>query len=144
MRQKKLGIILMLIGIGIPSVLAFFQEDNELFYISSRKTDTLMEAGMELGKSLIELDDARKAVEELFITRDDLEEYLLKSRISQLQESIVRVKLATYAWVKLMKSTNEINFHLPYKYSIGLGLIIFITGIGLEIFAIMNRKGRTS
>jgi len=42
--------------------------------------------------------------------------------------------------------TEEIEYStgIPFNYSIGIGLIFFITGIGIVILSLIGRKGRTS
>jgi len=54
-KRIKIGIILMLIGIGIPLTLMFFQKDGTLFYFKTTKQDKLREAEVKTLNSIYDL-----------------------------------------------------------------------------------------
>ena len=90
-KRVRFGVLLMLIGIGIPSVLLFFQEDGSLFNLKTEK----------LGKALPSEDGNYELV--------PVEKHII---------------------------------HIPYRYSIGLGLILFFLGVGFVVLPLIGMIGK--
>ena len=151
-KRLKVGIILMLIGIGIPLVLLFFQKDGDLFKIATRKTDALKQIGLNVMRSTSNLLDGFKEFEFEVIPdqkksttfMEYVDRELLKKEIERLQKRIFAARHDAFLLEKEIYETSELNIHVPYKYSIGLGVLLFMIGIGIIITTIAGRKRRTS
>lgn len=164
MKKIKTGIILMLIGAGFPIILAFFQDDGYLFKIAAKKTDKTAELGYNTLRSLdnyqTEYDRALTKMQET--ARSELRRYNeLKAKgenpelpslapgfiFNDMEELMSAGESLKKDIIKLRNEyllINEMNFFIPYKYSIGAGIIIFFFGLGFIIPAIIDRKGRAS
>lgn len=163
-KRIKIGIILMLVGIGIPLTLMFFQKNGTLFYFKVKEKDKLREAEVKTLNSIYDLSkwlaDANSSLESYIdkLGRVELERFLnlisMAEKIDKVNKDInillnetgiPRKKLPSgqleefVYWTEVERSTG-----IPFNYSIGIGLIFFITGIGIVIVSLIGRKGRTS
>jgi len=125
-KKIKIGIMLMLIGIGTPAVLAFFQEDGDLFKIQSVFMRGLNDLGDETLAEMKSID--------FFVS--DLDP-IIQEKFKSLRKLMTR-------WEGQYYLIKGFDLKLPYKYSVGIGIIFFLTGLGLVIFSAIGRKGRTS
>jgi hypothetical protein len=180
-KRIRIGVVLMLIGIGIPLVLVFFQKDGELFNIKITKYDKLREAEVKTLNSFYDLSklyekevsiafgdkppavlstsqmEASQTFWALSGTFKEIEDLLRKAEIpntGRIDKQGGKVipplppgfvldnpdGLGKFVLLAPVKYTAGI----PFNYSIGVGLIFFITGIGFVILSLIGRKGRTS
>jgi hypothetical protein len=110
--KRKLGVILILVGIGIPLALYFFQVSGEITF----KEDKIIE------RVLTENEKQKivKAEEKYKADKD------MKAFYDQLSENVFRIPHGGLAF--------------PYKYSIGIGIIIELLGIGFFTFSFFPSK----
>lgn len=131
-RKRKIGILLILIGVGVPIVLYFFQEDGEI----------------RLGKSIIKEVERNLTPEEIEFVKleKNLQEKLRKMKISEKErgeeeqfekymKSKGAVKKEDYMKKEKWTIRTEAKRIMPYKYTIGIGLIFILVGIGMFIFS---------
>jgi len=115
--KRRTGVLLILIGIGIPLILFFFQEDGEFRFFNS---------GIVSERSLTksEIKEIKKAIEEK------------KKHMSEIQKIIEEIKEKyrkqlgeDYYKEKWIVHTYS-GFSIPYKYSVAIGFILVLIGIG--------------
>ncbi|MDD1778090.1 MAG: hypothetical protein LUQ65_07955 [Candidatus Helarchaeota archaeon] len=177
LKKIKIGIIFMLVGIGIPSALMFFQKDGELFNLKIAKQDKLREAEVKtlnslynLSKSLDETEPTL-TTEEVFDKKKPFEFYesLLKKKIDKVNNEIkALMKEAEFPMIGRMVGKEtvppppqdfviesperlgkfvyltpiNITIGIPFRYSVGVGLIFFLTGIGFVALPLIGKKQR--
>ena len=185
MKKIKVGLVLLLVGIGIPLTLMFFQTDGELFKLTIEKQDKLREAEVETLNGLVDINRllnaldsppvkqyAEKVMNEMKADKDSslyngwvIALYSGVS-IDQVKDSIQSLlnkafipntgRILDYTTVKstevdklreqyhigrfIMDTPTDIKVGIPYKYSIGLGTIIFLVGFGLVLVATVDRQ----
>jgi predicted lipase len=110
--HRKSWAIYILIGIGIPLILFFFQEDGDLRFFSSEKV-------FERSLTSLETQEIKKAIESKRMhmngTQRIIEEIKEKYR-KQLGEDYYKERWIVHS--------------IPYRYSIAIGIILFLIGIG--------------
>jgi len=175
-KRIKIGVVLMLIGIGIPLVLAFFQKDGEIFKLTIEKHDKLREAEVKALNSLYDISTSYKLFADdilKIITDKQFEGYLnvrnlvaKLDKANELIEDVLRkAEIPNVGRIDIDKGSGKAKVipppgfvldnpfvllapvkysaGIPFNYSIGVGLIFFITGIGFVILSLIGRKGRT-
>ena len=73
-------------------------------------------------------------------------EILAKESVSLDEADHFRKELPSDQLGEFVYWTEEIEYStgIPFNYSIGIGLIFFITAIGIVTVSLIGRKGRTS
>lgn len=138
-KKRKMGILLILIGIGIPLVLAFFQDDGKLnlgsptYKVIERKlTPTEIEAIEEKmaaeGAWRKALDNKKVLTEDKYYIRWML---ALKPIDKKLKENVNKE-----IWV----INSKVRFVIPFKFFVGIGIILILSGIGMLIFSFFSKS----
>lgn len=166
----RLGVILMLIGIAIPSVLWFFQKDGELFKLTIDYVDKkggLRATEIETLNSILILSGRLKVPYlmhglDAFMSKKSsfsinefadielLKEALLRTRkdVDSLIENADAFRLVEEN-EKEGKFINEVEArklsatgtaHIPYSYSIGIGILFLLLGLGFVIVPLIGSK----
>ncbi len=136
-KKGKIGILLILIGIGIPLVLFFFQEDGEIRLgrtIIKEVERNLTPEEIEFRKRQIELIETEKAK---LTKKEKLEDMSLYDRWMYLEiEGIIKDD----DFLKKVKWTvrTEGKRLMPYKYTVGIGIIVIFVGIGFFVFSFLS------
>ena len=142
-KKRKVGILLILIGVGIPLVLFFFQEDGEIRLgrtIIKEVERNLTPEEIEIIKRKKELREAEKAK----LTKKEIEDMGYYDRwMGYLQiEGIIKDE----DFLKKEKWTvrTERKRLMQYKYTVGIGIVFILVGIGFFIFSFhsLERKKR--
>ena len=142
-KKRKVGIFLLLIGIGIPSVLFFFQDDGNL----NLGSPTYKEIERKLTPTEIEAIEEKMAAKEAW--RKALDNKLTKVRTKRMDIiklfAEVRVMLVSKPPIdkKLKENVNKeiwiinskVRFVIPFKFFVGIGIILILSGIGMLIFS---------
>jgi len=114
---RKAGILLILIGIGLPLILSFFQDDGEFRFFSASLV-------AERHLSPREIASIKKAVAEEKRRMDTIQRVAAEVKSAarkQLGEDYFRDK-----WIVKEYS----GFSIPFKYTIAVGLLFFLIGVG--------------
>jgi len=129
-KKRKVGIFLLLIGIGIPSVLFFFQDDGILLeYKFQEKTVKRNLTKTELEK----IDWVRSSAaswNEYRAKKDEAKKKLFEF-IQEYLEPYVKEENKVAEWT--IRTSSKIN--VPYEYSVGLGVALILVGIGFFLFS---------
>jgi len=121
-KKKKIGIILILVGVGIPLVLFFFQENGDLKF----KNPTVKVIERKLNPKEIEIIEKKREEDKTRKT----------SYLTYLDEFFGK----DY-WKKEEWTIQHIEVYLiPYKYSIGIGIALILIGIGMITFSFFPRE----
>lgn len=153
----------MLIGIGIPCVLMFFEQDGKLFNLTIERKDELSQAEVDTINSIYDLSEGIKDID-----METLKNTAVKGGLKFVD--FVRIETIDYELEQLKKNIDALKykadgFHvegpkgkfgkvvyqtpiligirIPFRYSIGIGVVIFIIGTGLIIVSLIGMKGRT-
>ena len=132
-KKRKIGILLILIGVGIPLVLFFFQEDGEIRLgrtIIKEVERNLTPEEIEFRKRQKELIEAEKAK----LTKKEIEDMSLYDRwMYGGIEGIIKDD----DFLKKEKWTvrTERKRLMPYKYTVGIGIVVIFVGIGFFAFS---------
>jgi len=154
-KQKKTGLILILIGFGIPIISLCFQTEDLLFEI---KTPTYKEIERKLTQDEINAIKAQsiqsnspiiKTTEELFGTKEQELKALSKERraqsfeqwadeqlIKQIDKLLYEKNYYTQKWIVKSKALLTIR----WRYFLGIGFIFIFTGIGKIILSPPTRR----
>jgi len=164
-RKIKIGIVLMLIGIGIPTVLMFFKQNGGLFYLNVIEQVSLKDTEIDTLNSIYDLSEALKqydiGADLKKISEDKKISFEAFADLNILADKLDKVKkdidvLLTEAdgfrlnesGGKLGKYVHLTPIHLkskvaiPFNYFIGIGLMLCIIGMGFIIVPLIGRKGR--
>ena len=114
---RKAGILLILIGIGLPLILSFFQDEGEF-----RFHNASMVAERNLAPD--EIADIKKAIAEKKQSMDALH------RVAEEVKSAARRQLGEDYFKDKWIVREYSGFSIPFKYTIALGLLFFLVGIG--------------
>ena len=143
-----------MIGIGIPLVLFFFQDDGILFTIHSVETVEKRKLNQE------ELKKVRKFIFDLWISgsskdkgfsKEELDgvlkkpkeerEHILDKLIEEdvdkyiMNELILRAVYFFSQDMKIVETTTQKDIPIPYRKLVGVGILIALIGIGMFIFS---------
>jgi hypothetical protein len=114
---RKVGILLLLIGIGLPLILSFFQNDGEFrFYNASLIA--------ERNLAPAEVASIKKAIAEEKKRMDTFQ------RVSEEVKSAARKQLGEDYFKDKWIIREYSGFSIPFKYVIALGLLFVLIGIG--------------
>jgi len=126
-KKRKTGILLILIGIGIPLVLFFFQEDGEIRI----KNFLLKEIERNLSQSEIRAIEEKKELKKNSMS--DFEKFM-EERGAYRDKN---------GWKKEKWIIRGTKYLIPYKYSIGIGIIPVLVGIGMVIFSFFPKEAKS-
>ena len=136
-KKRKIGILLILIGVGIPLVLFFFQEDGEI-----RLGRTIIkEVERNLTPEEIEIIKRQKelieALEKVKMTEKEIEDMGLYEQYKHLQ---LKGLIKDEDFIRKEKWTvrTERKRLMPYKYTVGIGIIVIFVGIGFFAFSFLS------
>ncbi len=155
MKKRKAGILLILIGVGIPLVLFFFQDGGD-FDLGNWNLKTL-----ERELTLEEIKMIKSRIDEILEERGPLVEWLIQrgvasepgkdSQINRWMSPIgpTETYLANLLGDKDFKSqqwsiTTGKHKYIPYKYSIGIGIILVLFGFGMLIFSFFPKEEKAN
>lgn len=136
-KKRKVGILLILIGIGIPLVLLFFQEDGEI----------------RLGREVVKEVERNLTPEEIEFIKKQKE--LIESEKAKLPKIPEGYELVGYERWKLAQIEAIIKDEdflkkekwtvrtegkrlMPYKYTVGIGIVFILVGVGFFIFSFLS------
>jgi len=140
-KKRKVGILLILIGIGIPSVLFFFLDD---YYYLNLGSPTYKVIERKLTPTEIEAIEEKMATKEAW--RKELSNKIARNP-KALTEDIrndIRLMLALPPIDKKLKENvnkeiwvinSKVSFVIPFKYFVGLGVALILIGIGFFLFS---------
>jgi len=114
---RKAGILLVLIGIGFPLILSFFQDDGEFRFFNASLV-------AERHLTPREITSIKKAITEEKRRMDTIQRVAAEVKSAarkQLGEDYFRDK-----WI--VKEYR--GFSIPFKYTIAVGLLFFLVGVG--------------
>jgi len=114
---RKTGILLILIGIGLPLILSFFQDEGEFRFFSKSFV-------AERSLAPVEIASIKKAMAEKKQRMDTLQ------RVSEEVKSAARKQLGEDYFKDKWIVREYSGFSIPFKYTIALGLLLFLVGIG--------------
>lgn len=115
--KRKLGIILLLIGLGLPLVLYFFQDAGQLGF---HRSSIIAERSL----TQREATEIKRAIEQE------------KKRMGRIERAIeeVRERYRRLADQDLHKDRwvikYNVGFSIPFKYIVALGIILALLGVG--------------
>ncbi|MFC2166065.1 hypothetical protein ACFLT2_13850 [Acidobacteriota bacterium] len=114
---RKVGILLILIGVGLPLILSFFQDEGEFRFHS---------ASLVAERSLApaEIASIKNAMAEKKQGMDTLQ------RVSEEVKSAARKQLGEDYFKDKWIVREYSGFFIPFKYTIALGLLFSLVGIG--------------
>jgi len=114
---RKVGILLILIGIGLPLILSFFQEEGEFRFFSASYV-------VERNLAPAEIAFIKKAMAEKKQRMDTLQ------RVAAEVKSAARKQLGEDYFKDKWIVREYSGFSIPFKYTIALGLLFSLVGIG--------------
>ncbi len=162
MKKLKLGILLMLIGIGIPLTLIFFQEEGELFKLKIETHDKVREAEIKTLNSIVNLSKIYIKAKSLWdevhfpagtiVPKDIIDTWAYLELMSdEFEKALTEVQaIFIEGSIPNLKQTQdkfEISFPveyrvgIPYKYSLGVGTIMFLIGLSFIVLWFVDKRG---
>ena len=115
--RRRAGLMLILIGIGIPLILSFFQEEGEFrFFSKTRIVERALipqeqkEIELALQQKKNSMDDVQRAVEE----------------VKDIYRKLMGEDYYKDKWI----FREYHGFLIPFKYAIALGMLIGLVGLG--------------
>jgi hypothetical protein len=114
---RKMGILLILIGIGLPLILSFFQDDGEFRFFNASQI-------VERSLAPDEIASIKMAIAEKKQRMDTFH------RISEEVKSAARKQLGDNYFKEKWIVREYSGFSIPFKYTIALGLLLCLVGIG--------------
>lgn len=168
--RKKVGILLILIGIGIPIVLYFFQDDGMMWTIKTHKqiqrnldpdeVNALREISF-IKKEIAKIEPyydipyikpelnkefngewIRSIGDEEFGKSISFKEYA--NKIIQYETKFTEAIKTAYANDHFVNEAWDIDIRkqidIPYRQVVGIGVFLVLAGIGFLIFSIFTRQ----
>lgn len=114
---RRTGILLILIGIGLPLILSFFQDEGEFRFNNASYI-------VERTLAPAEIAFIKKAIAEKKQSMDALQ------RVSEEVKSAARKQLGEDYFKDKWIVREYSGFSIPFKYTIALGLLFSLVGIG--------------
>ncbi len=114
---KRQGLLLLLVAIGIPLIIFFFQEEGELRFYGSTKT-------FERNVTPAEREEIKQAIAEYKANLDTIQravEFVKEKYRAEIGEGYYNER-----WVVHSKD----GFGIPFKYFLAFGAILFLVGVG--------------
>ena len=154
-KKLKIGIFLILFGIGMPLVLFFFQEDGTMFTITRTTTaikNPTKDKTAELEQKIGEIVDVVTRIYEKYVTPKqraeeipDLDVFLEGHHNGGKIYKISAELKNLFETGKWTETTNE-RIDIPFRHFVGLGVLFMLLGIGFIVFSFSyfsKSKGRT-
>lgn len=133
MKKRKAGILLILIGVGIPLVLFFFQNNGE-FVLKERELKVIKRVltPSELS-ALFKVIETQKTVDEIWVKRgesavSDFQKFVNDKMLEEITNTA-----KVYEWSIFTGKANTVQ----YRTVIGIGLLLVLMGFGLVIFSFL-------
>ncbi len=115
--RRRAGMMLILIGIGIPLILSFFQEEGEFRFFSKTR---IVERGL--------IEQEQKEIElALLEKKQNMDEM---QRVVQEVKDIYRRLMGEDYYKDKWIFREYHGFLVPFKYAIALGMLIGLIGLG--------------
>lgn len=114
---RKTGILLILIGIGLPLILSFFQQEGDFRFHSASFI-------VERNLAPAEIATIKKAMAEKKHSMDILQ------RVAEEVKSAARKQLGEDYFKEKWIVKEYSGFSIPFKYTIALGLLFCLIGLG--------------
>lgn len=115
--RRRTGLLLLLIGIGIPLILSFFQEEGEFRFFS---TTHVFERSLTPGEADAIKQSVQVQKSQLSGTQKVVEEIKERYR-KQMGEDYYKEK-----WIYRKYD----GFIIPFKYALAFGLLLGLIGLG--------------
>ena len=115
--RRRQGFFLILLAVGIPLIVFFFQEDGELRIYGAHKV-------FERNVSPPEREAIGKAIEEYKAGLDKIQ------RIVEDVKERYRAELGESYYSERWTVHQYDGLTLPFKYFLGIGALIFLLGLG--------------
>lgn len=115
--RRRAGLLLILMGIGIPLILSFFQEEGEFRFFG--KTRIVERTLIPQEKKEIEL-----ALQQKKNKMDDMQ------RVAEEVKEFYRKLLGEDYYKDKWIFREYHGFLIPFKYAIALGMLIGLVGLG--------------
>lgn len=115
--RRRIGILLIMIGIGIPLILSFFEEEGEFRFFS--KTRIVERALIPQEQKEIEL-----ALQQKKNNMDDLQRVV--EEVKDVYRNLMGEDYYKDKWI----FREYHGFLIPFKYAIALGMLIGLLGLG--------------
>jgi len=133
MKKRKIGIILILIGIGIPAVMSCFMGYDEDWFIKLER-----EGVFHRKLTSKEISDLKEVTER--VKKED--NPLLSGRDESIRKIIATYFQEKEAWDKnnFWSIVYERRLIVPFRTFLAIGVLTFITGIGFIIFSFFPKK----
>jgi hypothetical protein len=167
-KKRKIGILLSLVGIGIPLVLFFFRTDDNFFRLERKPTlrkqlheleGNTLKAFVNVNVAINGLSVAVKEKEKKGLTDDELTVYekasYLKTKIDEMYSSL-GIRLADSGDIimpdgsritppppgfELELQPPPVLINIPYRYSVGVGVLFLLAGLAFILFS-FSPKGK--
>ena len=114
---RRRGILLILIGIGLPLILSFFQDEGEFRFNNASYI-------VERNLAPADIATIKKAMAEKKQSMDTLQ------RVAEEVKSAARKQLGEDYFKDKWIVREYSGFSLPFKYTIALGFLFLLVGIG--------------
>jgi hypothetical protein len=115
--RRRTGLLLILIGIGIPLILSFFQEEGEFRFYSKTR---IVERGL--------IEQEQKEIElALFQKKQNMDD--TQRVVEEIKDAYRKLLGEDYYKDKWIFREYH-GFLIPFKYAIGLGMLIGLIGLG--------------
>jgi hypothetical protein len=115
--RRRTGLMLILIGIGIPLILSFFQEEGEFRFYSKTR---IVERGL--------IEQEQKEIELAILEkRKDMDE--TQRVVEEVKDAYRKLLGQDYYKDKWMFREYH-GFLVPFRYAIALGMLIGLIGLG--------------
>jgi 5-bromo-4-chloroindolyl phosphate hydrolysis protein len=115
--RRKTGILLILIGIGLPLILSFFQDEGDFRF---RNASYIVERNL----TPADIASIKKAMAEKKQSLDTLQ------RVAEEVKSAARKQLGEDYFKDKWIVRQYSGFSIPFKYTIALGLLFCLVGLG--------------
>lgn len=115
--RRRTGILLILIGIGIPLILSFFQEEGEFRFYSKTR---IVERGL--------IPQEQKEIELALLQKKQSMNDI--QRVAEEVKDVYRRLLGEDYYKDKWTFREYHGFLIPFKYAIAFGMLIGLVGLG--------------
>lgn len=115
--RRRTGILLILIGIGIPLILSFFQEEGEFRFYSKTR---IVERGL--------IPQEQKEIELALLQKKQSMNDI--QRVTEEVKDVYRRLLGEDYYKDKWTFREYHGFLIPFKYAIAFGMLIGLVGLG--------------
>lgn len=114
---RKTGLLLILIGIGLPLLLSFFQTEGAFRFFSSSMIAERTLTSQEINEIRVAVDKKKSCLDEL------------QRAVAFIKEKY-RKQLGEDYYKDIWQVRKYHGFLIPFKYMIALGLLLVLVGVG--------------